>query len=221
MESDVDSEKMKEEGSKEEKEFLKQHGKHISSLTYLVMFVLFMFPWVVVSCSGETVETYSGFTLAKLNFGLVIAIILILLGIIVGLVEKERLAYFTGIIISGLNTLVMLSVTIGSHSLANEAVGLSNSWVYEDALTIRFTASFYVVWVLTVGSLAYNWYMLTNYTEGVHKGEILEMYRNSVIWRTIAARADKTTLKSTAEQEVKPKNKEKEGNDNEQENQSN
>lgn len=220
MESDVDSEKMKEEGS-EEKKFLKQHGRHISSLTYLVMFILFMFPWVVVSCSGETVETYSGFTLAKLNFGLVIAIILILLGIIVSLVEKERLAYFTGIIISGLNTLVMLSVTIGSHSLANEAVGLSNSWVYEDALTIRFAASFYVVWVLTVGSLAYNWYMLTNYTEGVHKGEILEMYRNSVIWRTIAARADKTTLKSTAEQEVKPKNKEKEGNDNEQENQSN
>jgi len=36
VKSDVDSEKMKDPGKgSEEKKFLKQHGRHISSLTYL------------------------------------------------------------------------------------------------------------------------------------------------------------------------------------------
>lgn len=221
MEDDVEHKEKKFEVPSAAKDFLSQHGKHVSSLTYLVLFILFMMPWVAVSCSGMVVASYSGFSLARMDLGLMLAVILLVIGIIVGILEKERVVYFSGLFISGVTTLAMLFVTFGTRSIVADAVNTFGSGMYlDDMSTVQYRPAFYIAWIVAVGSFAYNWYMLNNYTEGVHRGEILDLYRNSVIWQSIAKRADKATSKSTAEQEVKPKNKEMGGNGNEQENQS-
>jgi len=106
--------------------------------------------------------------------GLMLAVILLVVGIIVGIVEKERVVYFSGVFISGVTTLAMLFVTFGTRSIVADAVNTFGSGMYlDDMSTVQYKPAFYIAWIVAVGSFAYNWYMLNNYTEGVHKGEIL------------------------------------------------
>ncbi|MGC8979751.1 zinc-ribbon domain-containing protein [Caldisericum sp.] len=158
-------------------------NKKMSSLLFLIIIIMFSFPWVMVSCGGQPVLTSTGFQamsgsyggLAGLessyggqapkthpNFWLIFAFITAIAGIIVGLLRGGKVIEKTLIWLSSLETFflimfpiqVMSAVSRGSTGINNFDMGMGSM------IQVSFRPAYYITLILSIACIILNAYYL-------------------------------------------------------------
>ena len=161
-------------------------NRKISSLVFLVIVIMFVFPWVTVSCAGQPVTTATGFQVMKgdytgyanimsefgseapktqLNPWLILAFIAAIVGIVVGLLNGDAIIDKILVALSSIEAILLVIFPLQLlYSIRSE---LSSADEFEAGMNsmvkIGFRAAFFVALFLSIGCVVLNAYHLMSH----------------------------------------------------------
>lgn len=160
-------------------------NRKISSLTFLIIIILFSFPWVMVSCGGQPLVTATGFQAMSGTYGgannlaqygvqaskthmdiwLVFALIVAIIGIIVGLLNGDKIIDKTLVLLSSLETLFLIIFPIQVSTAINRSSNGSYANDFNmgmgNMIQVSFRPAYWIALILSIAGIVLNAYFLT------------------------------------------------------------
>lgn len=153
--------------------------KSLAKLLLLVIIVMFLFPWVLVSCQGQKIMSATGFQLVTGRYSMtnlsmiteytggslpatspsvwiILVLILSALGIALGLAMRGRAVDRVVVLLSSLQSLILLGFLIGAPAAFYDKMsqGLTDASVIstmKNAVQFELRPAFYVTLLLSLG----------------------------------------------------------------------
>lgn len=162
-------------------------NRKVSSFIFLAIIILFSFPWVMISCAGQPLMTVTGFQAmsgsysglgnipagygaqtpkAQSDIWLVFALITAIVGIVVGLLNGDKVIDKTLIWLSSLETAFLIIFPIQVMSAVNRSSGSSSNEFnmgMGNMIQVSFQPAYYLALILSIACIILNAYFLRLY----------------------------------------------------------
>jgi len=162
-------------------------NRKLSSLIFLIIIIMFSFPWVMVSCGGQPLTTATGFQAlsgnyvgnysnmmgqysseipkSSPNFWLILAIIVAVIGVITGLTNGDKIIDRTLVWLSSIESALLTIFPLHLLGMIQSSLKSSGSsdefgMGMESMIKISFRPAFFIALFLSIGCIFLNAYFL-------------------------------------------------------------